>query len=144
MFRIQSYHKSYLTRITLYHNRFRVTFISCDTHHSVCQTTDMLQIHARYAARHRRRRYEQDTSRYGTHTEAHPIHTDTNPSPSGTIVLDTARYKPRYCKIQQDTARYGKIRQDTNQRRTRKDNWPFLAEEAANPTDYNAPLCITW
>ena len=72
----------------------------------------MLQIHARYAARHHRRRYEQDTSRYGTHTEAHPIHADTtllHMAHSYWIRQDTNQDTARYSKIQQDTARYGKI-----------------------------------
>ena len=58
------------------------------------QTRDTLQIHTRYAARHRRRRYEQDTSRYGMDIEAHPIHSDTNHSPQGPMSSDTARFTP--------------------------------------------------
>ena len=71
----------------------RYNLISCDTHHSECQTNDTLQIHTRYArARHRRRLILQVTSRYGTRTKAHPIHADTNPPPRGAISSDTTRY----------------------------------------------------
>ena len=70
--------------------------ISRDTHHSECHTSDTVQIHTRYAARHRRQRYKQDTSRYGTHTEAHPIHTDTNPA-------QLCRYTAIHAAIHADT-----------------------------------------